>query len=104
MTMRVLFTTTGGTGHLHPLIALAQAAAAAGHEVACAATPSLRPAVESVGLRFFPAGFDRRGVPLDALFPAMRPLTGAALWRYVAREVRINTEARRMVPDLLRIA
>ncbi len=102
--MRILFTTTGGTGHLHPLIPLAHAATAAGHEVACAASPSLRPAVEAAGLRFFPAGFDRRGVPLDDLFPAMRPLTGLALSQFVGVEIRINTEARRMAPDLLRVA
>ncbi len=102
--MRILFTTTGGTGHFHPLIPLAHAAAAAGHEVACAASPSLRSAVEAAGLRFFPAGFDRRGVPLDDLFPAMRPLTGLALAKFVGVEIRVNTEARQMVPDLLRIA
>src|SRR4051812_40801930 len=100
--MRILFTTTAGTGHLHPLLPLASAAAVAGHEVACAASPSLRPAVEAAELPFFPTGFDRRGVPVDELFPAMRPLCGDALWRYVGVEVRINTEARQMVPDLLR--
>lgn len=102
--MRILFTATAGTGHFHPLVPLAHAAAAAGHEVACAASLSLRPAIEAAGLRFFPAGFDRRGVPLDDLFPAMRLLTGDPLWRFVGAEVRVNTEARRMVPDLLRIA
>ena len=102
--MRILFTTTGGTGHFHPLIPLAHAATAAGHEVACAASPSLRAAVEAVGLRFLPAGFDRRGIPFDDLFPATRSLTGPTLGKFVSVEVRINTEARQMVPDLLRIA
>jgi len=102
--MRILFTTTGGTGHFHPLVPLAHAAAAAGHAVACAASYSLRPAVEAAGLRFFPAGFDRRGVPLDDLFPAMRSLTGPALRQFVGVEIRVNIEARQMAPDLLRIA
>lgn len=102
--MRILFTSTAGTGHFHPLVPLARAAIAAGHEVACAASTSLRPAVEAAGLRFFPAGFDRRGVPVDELFPQMRSLSGPALGRFVGIEIRINTEARQMVPDLLRIA
>jgi len=102
--MRILFTSTAGTGHFHPLVPLAHAVVAAGHEVACAASPALRPSVESVGMHFFSAGFDRRGVPLDDLFPAMRALSGPALGAFVGGEIRINTEARQMVPDLLRIA
>ncbi len=102
--MRILFTTTAGTGHFHPLVPLAHTAAAAGHEVACAASPSLRHSVEAAGLRFLPAGFDRHGVPVDALFPQMRALSGPELGKFVGVEIRINTEARQMVPDLLRIA
>jgi UDP:flavonoid glycosyltransferase YjiC (YdhE family) len=34
--MRILFTTTAGLGHFHPLVPLARAAANAGHEVAFA--------------------------------------------------------------------
>ncbi len=102
--MRLLFTTTAGAGHFHPLVPLAHAAAAVGHEVAVAASPSLRPSVDAAGLPFFPAGFDRRGVPLDELFPWMRSLSGPDLGAFVGVEIRINTEARQMVPDLLRIA
>ena len=34
--IRVLFSTAGGTGHLHPLVPLAQAAQGRGHDVAFA--------------------------------------------------------------------
>ena len=102
--MRLLFTSTAGTGHFHPLVPLAHAAAAAGHEVAIAASPSLGRSVDAAGLRFFPAGFDRRGRPLDDLFPRMQSLSGPDLAAFVGVEIRLNTEARQMVPDLLRIA
>jgi UDP:flavonoid glycosyltransferase YjiC (YdhE family) len=39
--MRILFTTTAGIGHLHPLVPLARAAQAAGHQVKVAAPASL---------------------------------------------------------------
>ena len=69
---RILFTTLPATGHFHPLVPLARAAVAAGHEVAFATPASFCPTVEAVGFRCFPAGFDRRrraarrAVPADA--------------------------------------
>jgi len=54
--MRVLFTTTAGTGHFHPLVPLAQAAAAAGHDVAVAGPRSVCPTIEASGLRASPQG------------------------------------------------
>ena len=50
--MRVLITTL----HVHPLAPLAQALAAAGHEVAVACSEDNRAALDAIGLRFFPAG------------------------------------------------
>lgn len=102
--MRVLFTTLPATGHFHPLVPIAQAAAAARHEVAFAAPASFCPTASTVGFRCYPAGFDRSGVPLDELFPAMRTLTGAAFTRFVNGDIRVGIEAARMVPDLLALA
>lgn len=48
--MRVLFTTTSGIGHLHPLVPLARAARAADHEIAVAAPGSLAPVLADRGL------------------------------------------------------
>ncbi len=56
--MRVLFTTMPGEGHLNPLVPLAHALTAAGHEVAVACAPSFCPMVEARGLRAFPMGLD----------------------------------------------
>lgn len=102
--MRILFTTLPATGHFHPLVPLARAARAAGHDVAFATPASFCPTVEGVGFRAFPAGFDRRDVPLDDLFPQMRTLTGGAFTRFVNGQVRVGTEAARMAPDLLALA
>src|SRR4051812_41852227 len=49
--MRILFTFIGGLGHFHPLIPVARAAAAAGHEVAVAGSGGLVPQVEAAGSR-----------------------------------------------------
>jgi UDP:flavonoid glycosyltransferase YjiC (YdhE family) len=102
--MRLLFTTIPASGHFHPLVPLARAVQEAGHEVAFAAPASYCPAVEAVGFRCFPAGFDGRGVPLDDLFPQERTLTGQELALHNVRVIRIGTEARRMAPDLLALA
>lgn len=59
--MRVLLSTTAGTGHFRPLLPLARELAAAGHELACAAPPEAAAMVEREGLRHLP--FD--GVPPD---------------------------------------
>lgn len=102
--MRVLFTTLPATGHFHPLAPLASAAAAAGHEIAFATAASFCPTVEAAGFRCCPAGFDRRGMPLDDLFPQMRALTGEAFTRFVNGHIRVGVEAARMAPDLLTLA
>jgi len=56
--MRVLFTTQPGDGHLNPLVPLAHALTAAGHEVAVACAPSFCPTVEARNIRAFPMGLD----------------------------------------------
>ncbi len=59
--MRVLFTTLNGTGHLHPLVPLAQALEQAGHEVESACMPSFRLNVEAIGFPVFAVGFNSAG-------------------------------------------
>jgi UDP:flavonoid glycosyltransferase YjiC (YdhE family) len=54
--MRMLFTSTPGFGSFHPVVALAQAARAAGHDVAYATGDERRATVERLGMTFFPAG------------------------------------------------
>jgi UDP:flavonoid glycosyltransferase YjiC (YdhE family) len=110
--MRVLFTLLPGTGTLRPLLPLAHALRERGHEVALCSSPALRPAVEREGLRFFAAGLDwdtsdPRYIEVlcaaagGLTFPA---LTGMARLRWVTNELFIGAAARRMLPDVVRIA
>jgi UDP:flavonoid glycosyltransferase YjiC (YdhE family) len=110
--MRVLFTLLPGTGTLRPLLPLAHALRAGGHEVALCSSPALRPAVEREGLQFFAAGLDwdtsdPRYIEIlcaeagGLTFPA---LTGMARLAWVTNELFIGAAARRMLPDVVRIA
>lgn len=68
VTLRLLFTYAGGEGHLQPLLPLACAAAAAGHDVAVSGAAALAPVVRAAGLRHLPSGPDvaPKRVPLRA--------------------------------------
>ena len=52
--MRVLFSTTAGTGHFGPLIPVAEVCARAGHEVAVAAPSSFHESVGQAGFAHLP--------------------------------------------------
>jgi UDP:flavonoid glycosyltransferase YjiC (YdhE family) len=56
--MRLLCTARAAAGHVHPLVALAQAARAAGHEVAFATPAPFAARIEGLGFRWFAAGLD----------------------------------------------
>ena len=77
--MRVLFTTVPGSGHLHPLVPLAQALRARDHEVAFATAPRFCKAVERSGFRALAAGRDWLG---SEATPGAEPLD--SLRRFVA--------------------
>lgn len=89
--LRLLFTFAGGNGHLEPLLPLACAAQAAGHNVAFAGRPWMVPHVQALGFPAFPAGTD------SGLTPIRRPLAavnverdiravGVGFGRRIARE------------------
>jgi UDP:flavonoid glycosyltransferase YjiC (YdhE family) len=59
--VRVLLSTTSGAGHFRPMLPVARALAAAGHDLACAAPEEAAAMVEKEGLRHLPLG----GVPGD---------------------------------------
>src|SRR5689334_5137699 len=59
---RILFTSIGTTGHLHPVVPYAEAARKAGHTVAFATPPIAVPIVESLGFSGFPLPPDRSGI------------------------------------------
>jgi UDP:flavonoid glycosyltransferase YjiC (YdhE family)/SAM-dependent methyltransferase len=58
--MRFLFCTRPFYGHLYPMAPVARALQAQGHEVVFATAEAFRPAVESAGFAFLPAGGDPR--------------------------------------------
>lgn len=102
--MRALFTVQPSTGHLHPLVPVARALAAAGHEVAICSAASFRREVEGFGLPHIDAGLDwlTSDHSTWASFPPMPP-PGPAFGAFVVR-VFAEITTRQMVPDLLVIA
>jgi UDP:flavonoid glycosyltransferase YjiC (YdhE family) len=95
--MRVMFSLSGGQGHLDPLVPFARAAAAAGHDVAFAGRPWMVPKVEALGFTCFPAGTD------DGLEPVTRPLAPIDMGRE-ARDLVLGfgqRVARARAPGLL---
>jgi UDP:flavonoid glycosyltransferase YjiC (YdhE family) len=66
--MRILFTCSGGSGHLEPLVPLARATRRAGHAVAFAPRPWMVPKAQELGFEAFPSGSD------EGLEPVTRPL------------------------------
>jgi UDP:flavonoid glycosyltransferase YjiC (YdhE family) len=102
--MRVLFTVQPAVGHLHPLVPVAGALAAAGHEVAVCSAPSFRSEVEGFGLVHLDAGLDwlasDRGT--WGAFPPLPP-PGPEFAGFVVT-VFADVTTGRMVPDLIAIA
>jgi UDP:flavonoid glycosyltransferase YjiC (YdhE family) len=97
--MRILFTFAGGSGHLEPLVPLARAARACGHDVAFAGRPWMTPKVEALGFETLAAGTDR------GLAPERRPLVAPNLdeERRLVGEVFAGRIARERAADLLPI-
>ena len=104
--MRVLFTTQPGEGHLNPLLPLAQALTAAGHEVAVACAPSFCRLVEARGLRAFPMGLDWSigGEEWADRWPELRDLPDEHYLTFVLARIFAGDVAERALPDLLAIA
>ena len=102
--MRVLFTVQPSTGHLHPLVPVANALLAAGAEVAVCSSASFRPEVEAFGLTHVDAGLDwlTGDHGTWGAFPPMPP-PGPEFAAFVVT-VFADITTRHMVPDLLRIA
>lgn len=102
--MRTLFTVQPSIGHLHPLIPVANALAAAGHEVAICSAASFRREVEAFGLTHIDTGLDWLAEDMSTwgAFPAMPPPGPQFAAFVITVFAGITTE--RMVPDLLAIA
>ena len=97
--MRTLFTAQAGSGHWRPLVPLATALRAAGHDVAFATTPVACAALVDLGFRCFPVGIDDWLVEPGAQPTARHDPTApvAAVWV----DVFVGTRATHALPDLL---
>lgn len=97
--MRVLVATTGNDGHFGPLVPVARACAAAGHEVRVAAPASYAAAVERAG--FVHAPFD--DAPPELIGPLMGSLPSMSFEEAdatVIREVFGRIDARAALPGI----
>ena len=100
--MRVLFSTTAGVGHFGPMVPVARACAAAGHEVAVAAPISFAEQVRRAGLSHLPFP----DVPADRMGPVFgraSQLPREEANRVVVSEVFGRLNAQAALPALLDI-
>jgi UDP:flavonoid glycosyltransferase YjiC (YdhE family) len=98
--VRVLFSTTAGAGHFGPMIPIARACAAAGHEVSVAAPTSFADKVLSLGLRHLPFA-DVAADRLGAVFGRIAQLPREEANRVVVTEVFGRLDAQAALPGLM---
>ncbi len=104
--MRVLFTTTAGWGHIHPMVPLARAMEARGHEVLWAAPADGVRHVERTGIPAVatgPAGLTR---PADVLrlYPELDALPAVEKPDVMFGKMFGATEAPAMLDDMVPVA
>jgi MGT family glycosyltransferase len=110
--MRALFSLLPARGSLQPLLPVAQAMQARGHQVALCSAPRFRKDVEAHGLTFLPAGLDWHVSDpdyIDVLCQAagglaFPPLAGQQRFAWVIANLFIGAAARHMLPELTGIA
>jgi len=110
--VRALFTLLPARGSLQPLLPVAEAMQARGHQVALCSAPRLRGEVEARGLAFLPAGLDWHVSDPDYIGVLCRaagglafpPLAGEERFAWVIANLFIGAAARRMLPDLIDVA
>jgi UDP:flavonoid glycosyltransferase YjiC (YdhE family) len=98
--MRILFTFAGGNGHFQPLVPIAQASQARGHQVAVAGQLALVPMIEAAGFRAFATGKPRTSPPQRL---SLLPLDSEREDRDL-RDGFADRLARSRAADILRIA
>jgi UDP:flavonoid glycosyltransferase YjiC (YdhE family) len=103
--MRVLFTCVVGHGHFNPMVPLARAFEAAGHQAAFATDPGFVEHVRGVGFEAFPSGLDmpeaiRRFVEQE---PAFRQLPPWEQMRHIMPGLFGGVRVEPMLADLDRV-
>lgn len=102
--MRFLFTCVPGLGHFHPMLPLARAAIAAGHDVAFATAPGFAAVIEQAGIEHLAAGLDWDERRLLETVPDLRAIEPIYRGEWMMRHLFLDRAPRHMVPDLLRLA
>jgi UDP:flavonoid glycosyltransferase YjiC (YdhE family) len=98
--MRLLFSTTHGTGHVTPLLPYAHAARAAGHDVLLAGPPPIAPIAEREGLPHFALRWPREDV-LAAARARIAEREGLARMQAAASDLFVGAYAAAALPDAL---
>ena len=98
--MRVLFSTTAGAGHFGPMVPVAQACAAAGHQVAVAAPVSFAEQVRRRGLPHLPFP-DVPAEQMGPVFGRVSELSREEANRVVISEVFGRLDAQAALPALM---
>ncbi|HET7520239.1 MAG TPA: glycosyltransferase, partial [Candidatus Limnocylindria bacterium] len=96
--MRLLLTSLPAVGHVNSLLPLAQAAVAAGHEVALCTSEAFRSEAESLGMELLPGG----APVMEELFTDAPPHRDDRRSVWTQRTVFATRAPQRLIPDLLR--
>ncbi|MES1166238.1 MAG: glycosyltransferase [Verrucomicrobiota bacterium] len=97
--MRILFSSTRGAGHLQPLLPYARALVARGHEVAVAAPEEVGKTVRDAGLSHLP--FDHPGDDsLAPIWARLRDASEADMMTIAASEIFAGVNATTALPKL----
>ena len=83
--MKILMVSTPATGHINPLLAVAQVLIDEGHEVVCLSGTWMREKIESAGARFraLQPGADLDLRDILAVAPELAELNSQALLQYL---------------------
>lgn len=101
--MRILFTTHPAYGHFHPLIALAQAARQASHDIRIATSARFVPVVEAAGFRAIGVGLDWLEADKSTIPDELKPAPGSTLEQYFAQQF-VTAPAERFARGVIDLA
>lgn len=104
--MRVLFSSISGVGHVNPMVPLARALCARGHEVRWAAAREVIPLIAEVGIPTEPAGISLGGAMTEyrARYPEHAALPPAEIPDHMGPKLFGEIAAPAMLEPLLAIA
>ncbi|MBA2382708.1 MAG: glycosyltransferase family 1 protein, partial [Chloroflexi bacterium] len=101
--MRVLLTTQPGYGHFRPLLPLAHALVAAGHDVRVGTSASFGPVVEREGLSASPVGLDWLHGVESTIPPELKPPPDVTFDTFFAHKF-VRMTAERLATDVAGLA